>query len=95
MTKTGKITITLIKQGDPVPNDPRIWKLPPHEQRETRAGSKYVSVFKRLETNDEFIKRLRAKLPDFPWIWNDEELDNEAWKRMRMQRRIVEDCTER
>lgn len=54
------------------------------------------SVYKSLETDDEFAERVRQK---HPWyggtaFHHGEALDDSVWCNFRMQRRIVERSTE-
>lgn len=49
-----------------------------------------VRVFKRLETDEEFRKRIEAAKGYVPH-YTGQLLDDDAWKYYRMQRRIVED----
>lgn len=44
--------------------------------------------YKRLETDEEFLDRVRAKYPWFEWYAID--LDTRIWNAFQMQRRIVE-----
>ena len=53
-----------------------------------------MTVFKRLETDQEFIQRLADQheyLPPWASHARGEELDNYAWGHLRRQRRIVEE----
>ncbi len=47
-------------------------------------------VFKRLETDAEFLARIRDK---YKWWggWGYADLDTAAWEALKMQRRIIED----
>lgn len=55
---------------------------------------KYVSVYKRMETDDEFRRRLRAAWRDVEWFMGGgKALDDMAWDKCKMQRRIVEDAS--
>lgn len=56
------------------------------------------AIFKRLETDSEFRKRLIQEgtpIPSWDAAARGEELDNYAWGHWRKQRRIVEAVAER
>lgn len=52
--------------------------------------SKPGGVFKSLETDREFIRRLRLSHPLYSTYYGGPGLDDEAWMIFKMQRRIVE-----
>lgn len=61
-----------------------------------KRSTKIVAVFKRMETDAEFRDRLWKDGRAFPsWINASESLDSYAWGTWRVQRRLVEDVTER
>lgn len=52
--------------------------------------SKPGSVFKSLETDREFVERLKQKFPWYSTFYSGPGIDDEAWACFQMQRRIIE-----
>lgn len=54
-----------------------------------RGEKPYTKVFKRLETDGEFARRVTGS----PALVGGKELDDFMWTRFKAQRRIVEDTS--
>lgn len=58
--------------------------------------SKPGSVYKSLETDEEFVARIQQKHRWWtPWDKTTAGIDYEAWVELKMQRRLIERTTER
>ena len=54
-------------------------------------ATKYRAVYRRLETDAELRERLARVIGYSPIYLSGESLDDVAWQRAKLQRRIVED----
>ena len=52
------------------------------------------SVFKSLETDKEFITRVRITFPWFSTYYAGQGMDDQVWESFKMQRRLIERSSE-
>lgn len=48
------------------------------------------SVFKSLETDKEFVARLKQRFPWYSSYYSGQGIDDEAWACFQVQRKIIE-----